>query len=431
MNRSRRALAACLLVALVLSGCKKKAATAAPGGGSGGGKRGATMKGVSFPVEVLKVDARPHELLISAPGVVDAFEHVQVTARVSGVVDKVAFTEGQEVKLGASLARIDSRRYALAVSSAKAALEKSEATAADSEASLKRRQNAVEANPGLIPGEEMATYETHLRTAHADVSSANEALKLAQLNLEDSTVKAAVAGVIQTRNVQTGQYVQAGTVIATLLQRDPMLLHFNVTTAEAPRLKVGMEVGFALKEAHDSYVAKITLVGGAADPDSRLVPITAEIASDRKYWLRPGSFASVRATLTSQRQFPMIPEIASRPSDRGFLAYVVQGDTVHERKLELGLHTTDGFVEVRSGIDAGDVIVTKGIEALSEGAKIRIAPAPSVAGAPGSSVSARGAGSSGAGAGPPRGAGSSEGAGPRQHRKTESAPSAAPSQTPP
>lgn len=113
-------------------------------------KRGA--KGVAFPVETLKVDAKPHELLVTAPGVVDAFEHVQVTARVSGVVDKVSFVEGQEVKAGASLAMIDSRRYSLAVSSAKAALEKAQATAADSEASLQRRQNAVETNPGLIPG---------------------------------------------------------------------------------------------------------------------------------------------------------------------------------------------------------------------------------------------------------------------------------------
>jgi multidrug efflux system membrane fusion protein len=380
-------------------------------------KRGA--KGVAFPVEILKVDAKPHELLVTAPGVVDAFEHVQVTARVSGVVDKVSFVEGQEVKLGAPLAMIDSRRYSLAVSSAKAALEKAQATAADSEASLKRRQNAVETNPGLIPGEEMTTYETHLRTANADVNSAHEALKLAQLNLDDSTVKAATAGIIQTRTVETGQYVNAGTVIATLLQRDPMLLRFNVTTAEAPRLKVGMSAPFTLKESHDTYDSKITLVGGAADPDSRLVPITAQIVADHKFWLRPGSFAEVHIVLTSQRQFPMIPDAAARPSDRGFLAYVVEGDTVHERKLELGLHTTDGFVEAKSGVNAGETIVTLGIEALSDGSKVRIGGVPKTGGAPASSAHPGGASSS-----RPGDESAAPAASGRRHR-TEAAPSGA------
>jgi RND family efflux transporter MFP subunit len=413
MNRAL-ALHSVLFAALALSGCSKKTEAATTG------KRGA-VKAVSFPVEVLKVDAQPHQLLVTAPGVVDAFEHIQVTARVSGVVDKVSFTEGQQVKAGAPLARIDSRRYSLAVSSAGAGVEKAEATAADSETSLKRRQDAVAQNPGLIPGEEMATYETHLRTAKADVASAREAMKLAQLNLEDSTVKAAAAGVIQTRNVETGQFVNAGTVIATLLNPDPMLLRFSVTTAEAPRLKVGMDAPFTLKESHEAYVGKITLVGGAADPDSRLVPITAEISSDHKFWLRPGSFAEVKITLTSQRQYPMIPEMSARPSERGFLAYIVQGDAVKERKLELGLHTTDGFVEAKSGVDPGDVIVTKGIEALSDGAKIRIAPVGGAPAAPGSAAAPAGSG------GPP-GAGSG---GARQHRKPGGGPSGAPSQAPP
>jgi RND family efflux transporter MFP subunit len=309
--------------------------------------------------------------------VVDAFEHVQVTARVSGVVDQVSFVEGQDVKLAQVLARIDSRRYALSVSAARAALEKSQATAADSQAALDRRNNASTSNPGLIPGEELESYQTKLRTAKADVDQSNEALKLAQLNLDDSNVKAPNAGIIQTRSVQTGQYVQAGTVIATLLRRDPMLLHFNVTTAEAPRLKVGMPVEFTLKESHQTYSAKITLVTGAADDESRLVPITAQIATDHQFWLRPGTFAQVQIKLTSTRQFPMIPQSAARPSDHGFLAYVVQDDVAHEHVLQLGMNTTDGFVEVQNGLDAGTMLVTRGVEALAEGTKVKVVTDPS------------------------------------------------------
>jgi RND family efflux transporter MFP subunit len=383
-HRSPLTFAATLLAlfAVLSTGCKAKEAPAPTG------KRG--LKQPSFPVEVLRVDAKPRELAVTAPGVVDAFEHVQVTARVSGVVDKVSFVEGQEVKRGQILALIDSRRYALSVSSARAAVAKAQATAADVQQSLKRRETASENNPGLVAGEEIETFRTRLRTAQADADQAGEALKLAQLNLDDSQVKAAAEGTIQTRSVQTGQFLQAGAVLATLLQREPMLLHFSVTTAEAPRLKIGMPVDFTLKESQQAYAAKITLVGGSADPESRLVPVTAEIDAGRKFWLRPGSFAAVSVKLTSQRQFPMIPQSAARPSDRGFVAFVIQGDTAHEKLLELGMHTSDGWVEVHRGIDAGDQIVTRGVEALAEGTKVQVSPAT-----PGGSAAAPGPAASG------------------------------------
>ncbi|HEY2405329.1 MAG TPA: efflux RND transporter periplasmic adaptor subunit [Polyangiaceae bacterium] len=351
----------------VTPGCKKTDAKPA----AASAKRGA--KTAAFPVEVIKVEAAPHEVVVTAPGIVDAFEHIQITARVSGVVDKVSFVEGQELKQNQVLALIDSRRYALSVSSAQAALEKAQATQADTQASLDRRTTASAANPGLIAGEEIETYQTKLRTAQADVDQAREAVKLAQLNLEDSNVKAPTAGIVQTRSVQTGQYVQAGSVIATLLRRDPLLLHFNVATSEAPRLKVDMPVDFTLKESQQKYTGKITLVAGAADNDTRLVPITAQIdPTDKQFWLRPGSFAQVRVNIPSTKAFPMIPQTAARPSDRGFLAYAVEGDTAKEHVLELGLHTPDGMVEVKAGLDAGATLVTKGIEALADGSKVRV-----------------------------------------------------------
>jgi multidrug efflux system membrane fusion protein len=368
IRRVRPIFAIFLGFSLLVACAKKEAAQTASGGKRAGGK------GLAFPVEVSKVTADPHVVDITAPGVVDAFEHVQITARVSGVVDKVTFVEGQDVKVNQVMAFIDSRRYALSVSSAKAALEGAEAAQSDAQASLDRRTGASQANPGVIAAEEVETYQTKLRTAQAAVDQAKEALKLAQLNLDDSSLKTPIAGTVQTRNVETGQYVQAGTVVATLLQRDPMLLHFNVTTAEAPRLKVGMPVEFTLKESQQKYTGKITLVEGAADPDSRLVPATAQIddQTTHQFWLRPGSFAQVEVKLPSTRAFPMIPQTAARPSERGFLAYVIVGDVAHEHTLELGLHTPDGMVEVKTGLNAGDLLVTRGVEALADGAKVKV-----------------------------------------------------------
>jgi RND family efflux transporter MFP subunit len=368
MKRRSTTISLGLLGVSLLVSCAKKADAPAAAGKRAG------AKGLAFPVETVKVTANPHVVDIQAPGVVDAFEHVQITARVSGVVDKVTFVEGQDVKVNQVMAFIDSRRYALSVSSAKAALEGAEADEADAQASLDRRKGASETNPGVIAAEELETYQTKLRTAQASVDQAKEALKLAQLNLDDSNLKTPVAGTVQTRSVETGQYVQAGTVVATLLQRDPMLLHFSVTSSEAPRLKPDIPVQFTLKDSQAKYTAKITLVAGAADPESRLVPITAQIDTQEthQFWLRPGSFAQVEVKLPSTRLFPMIPQTAARPSERGFLAYVVTGGVAHEHTLTLGLHTPDGMVEVKSGISAGDMLVTRGVEALTDGAKVKV-----------------------------------------------------------
>ena len=111
----------------------------------------------------------------------------------------------------------------------------------DIEAMVARREGVSLQNPGLIPGEEIETYRTKRLTAKADREVAAQAVKTAELNLRDSSVRAPIAGIIQTRTIETGQYVPAGYVMATLLRRDPLLLRFQVEpsarTYEAPYIE--------------------------------------------------------------------------------------------------------------------------------------------------------------------------------------------------
>ncbi|MCL2722873.1 MAG: efflux RND transporter periplasmic adaptor subunit [Polyangiaceae bacterium] len=354
------------LTPLALSACKKESAAAASSGKAG---RGA---GLTFAADILQVESKKLDYVVTAPGSVDAFERVQVTARVAGAVDRVAFREGQEVKAGDVLVVIDSQRYRLAVNSAKAALDKTMAAQADTEAMVARREGASATNPGLIPGEELASYRTKSLTAKADTAVANENLKVADLNLRDSAVRAPMSGVIQTRTVETGQYVNAGYVMATLLQDDPMLLRFQVEPADAPRIKPGMTANFTMRETQRTFTAKITLVSASADPATHMVSITGQVdADDHRYWLRPGSFCDVAIDVGATRDAPVIPRSATRATDHGYVAYVVKDDVAEERVVTLGMNSKDGWVEVRTGINAGDWIVVRGAEALSNGARVR------------------------------------------------------------
>jgi membrane fusion protein, multidrug efflux system len=364
------------------SGCGKDEESAAGPGGPGAGP-GGKRPPRSFPVEVEPVEARDVEYAITGVGSVAAFEEVKVTARVAGVVEKVQFVEGQQVKKGQILATIEPARYQLAVSAGRAALEKAEAAKADAEAGQARRERASEQNPGLVPGEEVETWRTRARTAAAEVSAARVALQKAQLDLREAYVRAPLEGVMQTRMVQTGSYAQPGTVLGTLVRREPLLLRFQVAETDAARIEMGQVVHFVLRGERDQYSARITHIAAVADEASRMVSITAEIDDARKDQLRPGAFAQVSVPVGASKGSPVIPQVAVRPSERGFLAFVVENGVAHERVLSLGLRTADGKVEVKSGLQPGERLVVRGAEALREGATVKIAGEDGPPGEPG------------------------------------------------
>jgi RND family efflux transporter MFP subunit len=327
---------------------------------------------MEFPVEVRPVESRAVEYSVTAVGSLDAFERVAVTARVAGAVERVNFREGQVVGAGQELVEIEPERYRIAVDAAEATLNKQLAAKAEAEAGYARRQEANNKNPGLIRGEEIETWRTKVQTAAAEVTQAQAAVAQAKLNLRDAFVRAPVSGVIQTRTVETGQYVAVGTVLSTLLRRDPLLLRFQVPEGDALPLRPGVIARFNIAEDLKQHEARITHVAAAANQASRMVDVTANVLNSNRPELRPGAFARVTIPIGSTRQAPVIPQTAIRPSEKGFLAYTVNGDTAQQRILTLGMRTADGQVEVKEGLRAGEMLVIRGAEALRDGAKVKV-----------------------------------------------------------
>lgn len=374
MRSSRKAPLAAILTLSVLPlafvACSKGAAEAKGNGGGPGGPGG--RRTMEFPVEVQPVESRRVEYTINAVGSLEAFERVAVTARVAGAVERILFTEGQIVSAGQTLVEIEPQRYRLAVAAAEATLEKNSAARAEAEAGFARRQAASAKNPGLIRGEEIETWRTKVQSTAAEVSQAQAALAQAKLNLHDAFVRAPVSGVIQTRTVETGQYVPVGTVLATLVRRDPLLLRFQVPEQEASPLHPGITARFGIGETEATYEAKITHVAAAASQASRMVDVTAHVVNPNRPELRPGAFARVVVPIGSSREAPVIPQTAIRPSEKGFLSYVVENGVARQRILTLGMRTADGQVEVKDGLRAGETLVIRGAEALRDGAKVKV-----------------------------------------------------------
>lgn len=356
---------------LAAAGCKKSGGQSSPGAkpGARGGSR------MSFPVEVEKVGVQSLIFSVNAVGAVEAFEKVQVTSRVAGIVDKVMFSEGSYANPGDALVEIEPERYTLAVESAQATYDRALASKADAEAGLKRREAVSVQNPGLIPGEELETWRTKVRLAAADVAQTQAALNQAKLNLRDAYVRAPFGGAVQTRTVQTGQYVQVGTVLATLVRRDPLLLRFRVPEKDAAQLRSGMVAEFKVRDNPKAYSAVLTHIAASADESSRMVEVTGQVRESSDPTLRPGSFVELTIPVSKPRQAPVIRQTAIRPSEKGFIAFVVEGNTAKERILTIGMRTIDGQAEVLSGLEVGESLVVRGAESLQNGFPVRVVPA--------------------------------------------------------
>ncbi|HEY3296078.1 MAG TPA: efflux RND transporter periplasmic adaptor subunit [bacterium] len=336
---------------------------------------------MKFPVEVATVATHAGDLAVHAVGSLEAFETVQVTARVTGAVQKVRFREGENVRAGEPLVEIEPERFDLAVKSAEAVYERAKAGRREALAGLARREDIQGKNPGFVSPEDLDNWQTKAMSARADSIEAAAALELAKLNKRDAYVPAPVSGIIQSRTVRTGDYILAGTLIATMLRRDPLLLRFSVPDQEAQRLRPGLNVTFRVRGETQEYKAKITAVTESADPVTRMVSVVAEVNDPQKEELRPGAFAEVTVLLGDSQSLPVIPQLSIRPSEKGFLAYVVQDSVAKERVLTLGLQSSDGFVEVTNGLKSGELVVVRGAEALRDGAGVRvISPSDSTGG---------------------------------------------------
>ena len=194
---------------------------------------------------------------------------MEITSRVPGAIDRIHFAEGNVVAPGTLLVEIEPERYRLAVRSAQATLEKAQAAEAEAKTGLDRRVAVNAKNPALVKEEDLDTWRTRVSTAKAEVAQAKSGVDLAQLNLREAFVRAPAAGVIQTRNVQTGQYVQPGATLATLVRREPLLLRFQVPEQDAARLSPGMKARFNVRESKRQYTAALTHVAASADSCSR------------------------------------------------------------------------------------------------------------------------------------------------------------------
>ena len=350
--------------------------TAACGGGIGAGGDGARGGARALNVRVETVASRDVTYRVHALGSLEAEELVQITAEVEGAVAQVMFHEGDRVRSDTLLARIDPERYRLEAARVEAAHRKAVADWKRAEDDMARRETL--ARDQLVAVEELNRARQETERLAADVAAAKAALDIARQNVTRSEVRPPRGGVINTRSVDTGQFVRMGTVLATLVDIGRLRLRFKVSEGESLKAEEGQTVKFRVASLGDrEFEAKVYHVGDVADPSTRQVEVLAWVANPGV--LKPGFFAEVGLATGTHTGAIVVPEGVVQASEQGFVAYVVEGDRARQRPVQIGLRTGDGSVEILSGLKTGDVVVTEGSDRLADGILVQATgrePAP-------------------------------------------------------
>lgn len=358
------------LALLMLSACKP------PGGPSAAPPSAGPAPKRLFPVEVRAVATEVVQYVIDAVGSLEPQEDVKVTARVAGTLERLHFEEGTKVTPDTILAEIDRSRYALLADRAKASHERAAADLVKADTVLQNRRELKKKDPTYVGDEEIATVTAQVASARAAVAEAKSSMDLALKDLEYSQARSLMAGTINTKNVSTGQYVAAGTQLASLVDESKLKLRFKVSESESVKLTGVLggsrKIGFTVRPLPGkTFTAELLHLSPQANPQTRTVDCLA-LVENRGAVLKPGFFAMVRIVVETRQEAVVVPDSGILPTERGFVAFVVKDGKAQQRSVRAGLFVREGAVEILDGLAPGDTLVISGAAALRDGVEVAI-----------------------------------------------------------
>ncbi|MCP3057491.1 efflux RND transporter periplasmic adaptor subunit [Myxococcus sp. K38C18041901] len=367
MNWKRAAVGGALSLPLVIGGLVlARSESADASGGAGGAKMAAA------PVVAAEVVTRQVADSAEFTGTLAAVQSVELRPRVGGYIDSVRFAEGGLVTAGQVLFQLDSRTFEAVLDRARADLRQAEERRTLAEKRFERGEKLV-AEQAISQGDfDVLTAER--AESRARVESAKAAVRGAEVDLQDTRVRAPVSGRVGRALVTQGNLVSTGALLTTIVSVEPFYVYFDVDEATYLRF-AGTTSGARGKDGRVNAVpVRVALTGDEGFPrearldflDNQVVAGTGTARAravlpnpDGK--LTAGLFARVRLETGAARPTVLIQDLAVGTDQKGRYVLVVRPDqTLEQRRVELG--TTEGGLRVvRSGLAAGEKVVLKGL----------------------------------------------------------------------
>lgn len=347
----------------------------APHGGKGGGD-GARRPLAPVQAATATSQSVPHYL--SGLGTVTAANTATVRSRVNGDLLAIHFTEGQQVKAGELLAEVDPRPYQVALTQAQGQLAKDQATLANARRDLARFEKL--AKTSLVSQQELDTQRSLVSETLGTLKADEGSVASAQLNLTYSRITAPIAGRVGLKQVDVGNYVTSGdtTGIVVITQTHPIDVVFTLAENSISSILKAQKSGEPLLvEAWDRSNQNLIASGKLLSLDNQIDVTTGTIKIKARFdnqddTLFPNQFVNVRLKVNTLQDAIVIPPAALQMGNEGNFVWVVNSDNkVSKKSVIAGLQDSEKVV-VSAGLEAGERVVTDGLDRLTEGAKVEV-----------------------------------------------------------
>lgn len=332
----------------VLAACSDSAEQA------GGGPQGAPEEERKQPVRTEGVTYQYEQTFVEAVGTSQALKSIDIRPAVTGEVTEVNFDAGEKVEKGQVLVRLEDRDERLAVELAEVALK-------DAERQLDRYRRSQEAG---------GVTQSMVDEATSAVERARIALRRAQVELDYHTIEAPFSGHVGMTDVDPGAWVSTDDVIATLDNRDTLLVSFQLPELLLGQLERGQ--GIQLSTWSDRFTlaeGEIVDIGSRVDETRRTFTLRAHVNNDNDY-LRPGMSFRIQLSLQGNR-YPLVPEISLQWGGEGAYVWAVEDGQAKRITVNV-VQRTDNGVLVEADLPEGTPIVTEGVHIVRAGMDVRV-----------------------------------------------------------
>ena len=291
-----------------------------------------------------------------------------LAVEVSGRVVKIIADVGDEVKAGDILAKIDSEKYNLQFSQAKAEIARLSALLVNKELDLQRAEKLFKDN--LVSEEMMDRTKADFNALKEQMNAADAQLRNANRLIEETNIKAPIESEVAIKHIDAGDYVQPGMVVYELVDTKNLKVDLSFPEYLSPKLKKGLEVRITSPTNPDEIViSKIKDI--KPNIDSRNKSLTTIIDFENPGTWLPGASSRATVVFSKFENAIVVPQISVVRRSIGEVIYVVKGDSVKETPVKTGLRK-EGYIQILEGIRLNDEIVKDGAGFLTNSSIIEI-----------------------------------------------------------
>ncbi|MEI6807846.1 MAG: efflux RND transporter periplasmic adaptor subunit [bacterium] len=367
-----RIVAACALAALTVlsAGCGQVVV------------KGSGSKDKPVPIRTAVAEEKSSDIIVKAVGTVEPMQTVAIRSQVGGLLSKICFNEGDEVKAGAVLFEIDPRTFQADLKRAEATVVKDEAQLANAERQARRYEELIQKD--FVAKSQYDEITTSVEVLKATVKVDKESVESARLQLERSTITAPITGRTGSLMVHAGDLIKAGDVaLVSINQIKPILVRFAVPASNLPEIRRRMaEMSLVVRVSASGdpgrqFEGLLCFVDNSVDESTGTILLKARFSNDNSA-LWPGQFLDVALILRTDAKALAIPSAAVQVGQDGLFVFVVKKDekemTVEKRPVTILRSMADTSI-VGSGLTVGEALVTDGQVRLIPGSRVEIVKA--------------------------------------------------------